>query len=515
MKCRFPHYYLWITLAVSSCAVQIQSKKINTISNRHRNHEGVIYHLPKNVINTTVTYTKIDSVLILNGKEIKVASSTVVIEKPIELSTSLIADTISFQIKNDKALRGLFKDSDVNLEITPNGLLKTLRVESQDNSSAILKSGLKYGVDGLLGVGSLLTGLPLNLIPNPFKVTDPNNLLTLNPELESFIMLHSTSQKSLANKKGLKKSDSLFILFSDIYDLKSQFIQNLNKQLDTLSGRVILAKTKEEVNVLEKQIQLLKEQIAYQNQMNRFDVKKEYIIVRETIDPYANHNLKDTVSHTLKKPIISGIQPVSIPEVTLSIPFDTLNFKAQTQSSNYLNNKGCFNGFLVRTADYVDINIRINDNENATKTLLLSQAGDLTVIPFKNKVLGKSNLQMELYDETGTLKRYGATTKGGGENALNALNNSNAGLLDDLDLASLLDQLGLEGVLDLLNGQLDQLGNLELSGQLKELELRKQMAILEKQIQGINNGTIDPNSLSNDELQKKVSELERLLRSIK
>lgn len=502
MKVSLPLYLFSCVIVMASCAVPIKSKKLQQISNRHKSHEGVIYHLPKNLINVTVTYTKIDSVLILNGKQINLSSTKVIIEKPIELSTSLVADTVSFQIKNDKALRGLFKDSDVSLEITPDGLLKTVSIENQDNSSDILQNGLKFGVDGLLGVGSLLTGLPLNLIPNPFSVINRSKLMTDNKDLNSAIF----------NSKDL---EVLVTNYKTLYDEKSKLISDLNKQLDKLSESIIKAKTKDEIKVLEKQLKLLKEQIAYQNQMNRYDVKKEYIVVSQTFDPYANNNNKPFLTHIVKKPIIDGVEENKIPEASISIPFDKLNSLTQTQSSNFLFNRGTFNGLLVRSANYVDVKIAVDSSEKATKTILLAQAGDVTVIPFKTKVFGKSKMQLELYEETGTLKRYGAKTKGGGENLLNALNEGNSDLLDNLDLLGLLDQLGLEGILDLLNGQLENLGNLDLQGQLKELELRKQMAILEKQIQGINNGTIDPASLSNDELQNRVKELENLLKGLK
>ena len=115
---------------------------------------GIVFSLPKTILETTITYSLYEKKIWIsdaqgNPKKTdkdmkpispKSISKIVIIDKPIQVTTKTIADPGMRFIFDVDSLNGFSKTTDITLELTNNGLIKSANSVVQDKSKEIISN---------------------------------------------------------------------------------------------------------------------------------------------------------------------------------------------------------------------------------------------------------------------------------------------------------------------------------------------------------------------------------------
>ncbi len=116
--------------------------------------KGVVYSLPKTVFEVKITYSLYDKVIWeaddhgkpkktdKDGKPLapKSTARVVVVDKPIEIISKIISDKSARFVFDPDSLNGFSKDTDITIDLTPNGLIKSTNLDVKDKTKDIISN---------------------------------------------------------------------------------------------------------------------------------------------------------------------------------------------------------------------------------------------------------------------------------------------------------------------------------------------------------------------------------------
>lgn len=156
MKVKFKFFLMSTAmLAISSCSTTAIVKPYIPDPNNVANmSQGVVFSLPKTLLQAEITYTLYDkkiwpadaqgNAIKKDDKNIPTApkSSTklVMVDIPIKISTRNVPDQDMRFSFDPATLNGFFKDTEVNIELTADGMLKTTNAIVKDKTKEIIAS---------------------------------------------------------------------------------------------------------------------------------------------------------------------------------------------------------------------------------------------------------------------------------------------------------------------------------------------------------------------------------------
>lgn len=494
--------FLVIGLLTSCSSVKLQSIKY---SNKEV-EEGIVYKLPKNLIKVEITYSIKEPYEIVNGieKKLEKTEAIVVIDKPITITSKLIADeTNSYVLTGDRISNDFFTKSTLEFNLTQDGILKSIDTDIEDVSP-------EFAEKVILSAGNISKTLiaPQSEIASQLNselsllMTQLSNLNAGEPQADN---LNSRIQEILAQLLTLDYDSKLL---SQIVLLNDEFILNNNK---------------DSLNIIASKIKHLQEQIDWYQKRNKTYFKSKKIKYTSVIDPfikYTRDEIKTNVNKTIYSHLIKpkNIFPSSVKES--NIPVIKVSIEKKHVAEFKLPKE--IDGIVVRHPSSSKIDLEVDNNLYGSEIIYLAQLGNITIIPVKSKRAGKVKTSLKFDETTGAISQHKIEATSGSSKIGKTLENSTKTIQETIDYLQFekeikrLEALKKESELE---NQVFDLNNTELSRELSQLELNEKILLLKKKIDELSKEEAEETdfekTLKELEQQQKLLELEVLIKNLK
>lgn len=154
---------------------------------------GLVFSLPKTIFEVKITYSLYDKSVWssdVHGKPIKTdkdgkllspksKAKIIVVEKPIEVSTKTIADPSVRFVFDPESLNGFSKDTDMTIDLTANGMLKSTNLDIKDKTKDIVSNvtGTVFNLAKIAAVaGEDIVELTLVKDVKVSRIIDPSDM---------------------------------------------------------------------------------------------------------------------------------------------------------------------------------------------------------------------------------------------------------------------------------------------------------------------------------------------------
>lgn len=209
-------FILAIPVLLSGCTTTSAVRPYTEQSASGEIQKGVIFSLPTTILEATITYSLYEKKIWAadphgnpkkadkEGKLLapKTTSKVVVVDKPIQVITKTISDPSMRFIFDVDSLSGLTKSTDITLELTSNGLIKSSNIVVQDKTKEIIANttGTLVNLAKIAAVaGTDVVELVLLKDVTVTRIIDPSELTYT-----------VSSGKSSATYKDLDKAKAIF-----------------------------------------------------------------------------------------------------------------------------------------------------------------------------------------------------------------------------------------------------------------------------------------------------------------
>lgn len=148
---------LFVLIAISLAGCSTTSDVRPYIESNHISEtmqKGIVYSLPKTIFEVKIIYSLYDKVtweaddhgkpkkIDKDGKPLppKSTARVVVVDKPIEIISKTISDKSARFVFDPDSLNGFSKDTDIAIDLTPNGLIKSTNLDVKDKIKEIISN---------------------------------------------------------------------------------------------------------------------------------------------------------------------------------------------------------------------------------------------------------------------------------------------------------------------------------------------------------------------------------------
>lgn len=332
------------------------SRDVKTTMYKDSLANGISYRLPKAVIDVTVPYTVVTRKHMKNGIEIiDLRETEVVVEKPISVSSKLIADPKYILIASGKEVTNdAFLESDLNISFSNQGLISSAGLDVTDKTiettTALVSAGVKAAA--------------IAAIAGEKKDDAPDGINKIKLRISAiYLEINSMSEKN--SKDKMTK------------------LAELRKELDFLHS------------VLEE----------YQSK-NKVVEERSDISYTTTLDPEGFTRSGEYIEKTIAPGgIVKGVQAAGMPPIKISLKVSANQEKAASTCD--LPTEGV-DGIVYRIPTSIEIVVWNKANESLRQIISIPQYGAYGFARLASKSLGPRVTKISFNPETGGLKEYGA-----------------------------------------------------------------------------------------------------------